>query len=332
MSRCKLVLLILAGWVPAASAAGLSFDAPTSLQLEYLVEIKPTAVKGEIMKLWVPYPLENSFQKVVHFSANSPWPYQVTSESKFGNKMLYFSGKVPETPLTLRFKYHVIRQPYRGLKKEEIGKFDQPSLYLSEDKLIPFCPEIVKLSRQEGKGGETPYEKIKAFYRYIVRTMKYDKSGEGWGRGDAVWACSTKRGNCTDFHSLFIAMSRVQKIAARFEIGFPIPSDQEKGEIAGYHCWAEAYDPVQGWIPVDATEAKKSGKVDEYFGALPSNRISFSRGRDIVLNPPQKGESLNYFVYPYAEVGGKPYPNVDKKLFFKVLKLSAKPESLKNID
>lgn len=324
MSRFKLVLFILAGWVPAADGAGLPFDVPTKLQLEYLVEIKPTAAMSEVIQLWVPYPLENSYQKVVHFEADSPWSYQVTSESRFGNKMLYLSGKLPETPLVLRFKYQVIRQPYRGLKKEEIGKFDQPSLYLSEDKLIPLFPEIVKLSQQEGRRKKTSHEKIKAFYRYIVRTMKYDKSGEGWGRGDAVWACSNKRGNCTDFHSLFIAMSRVQKIAARFEIGFPIPGDQEKGEIAGYHCWAEAFDPVHGWIPIDATEAKKSGKVDEYFGALPSNRISFSRGRDIVLNPPQKGESLNYFVYPYAEVGGKPYPDVDKKLFFKVLKSTTK--------
>ena len=26
--------------------------------------------------------------------------------------------------------------------------------------------------------------------------------------GDAVWACTSKYGNCTDFHSLFIGMAR----------------------------------------------------------------------------------------------------------------------------
>lgn len=29
-------------------------------------------------------------------------------------------------------------------------------------------------------------------------------------------------------------------------------------------------------------------------------------GRDLVLNPPQSGEPLNYFMYPYAEADGKP--------------------------
>ena len=28
-------------------------------------------------------------------------------------------------------------------------------------------------------------------------------------------------------------------------------------------------------------------------------------GRDVVLNPPQAGPSLNTFGYPYAEMGGK---------------------------
>ena len=35
--------------------------------------------------------------------------------------------------------------------------------------------------------------------------MRYDKSGIGWGRGDALYACDAKRGNCTDFHALLMA-------------------------------------------------------------------------------------------------------------------------------
>jgi hypothetical protein len=36
------------------------------------------------------------------------------------------------------------------------------------------------------------------------------------------------------------------------------------------------------------------------------NRLQFSGGRDIRLDPPQQGEPLNYFIYPYAELDGKP--------------------------
>ena len=69
--------------------------------------------------------------------------------------------------------------------------------------------------------------------------MKYSKEGKGWGRGDSDWACDSKFGNCTDFHSLFISLARSQKIPAKFEIGFPLPDKRGAGDIPGYHCWAK---------------------------------------------------------------------------------------------
>jgi transglutaminase-like putative cysteine protease len=160
-------------------------------------------------------------------------------------------------------------------------------------------------------GKTSQLEKARAIYDYVFDTMRYDKTGTGWGHGDVLWACDSKRGNCTDFHSLFIAMARSQGIPARFEIGFPLPADKRSSEIAGYHCWAEFFDPQNGWIPVDISEAwKHPVKKDYFFGAHDTDRIQFSVGRDLKLNPQQQAEPLNYFVYPYVEVAGKAYSNV----------------------
>jgi len=150
--------------------------------------------------------------------------------------------------------------------------------------------------------------KARAIYDYVIATMRYDKSGTGWGNGDAIWACTAKRGNCTDFHSLFIGMMRAAGVPARFEIGFSLPEDQHGGTIPGYHCWAEFYVAPYGWIPVDASEAwKHPEKKNYFFGAHDDNRLQFSVGRDIRLDPPQQGEPLNYFIYPYAELDGKTF-------------------------
>jgi transglutaminase-like putative cysteine protease len=136
--------------------------------------------------------------------------------------------------------------------------------------------------------------------------MKYDKSLTGWGRGDAVWAYDCKCGNCTDFHSLFISLARANKIPAKFEIGFSLPPQRGSGDVAGYHCWAWFRDAT-GWVPVDISEANKDPKMKEYyFGNLTEDRVVFTTGRDLTLAPKQDGEPLNYFVFPYAEVGGKP--------------------------
>ena len=132
-----------------------------------------------------------------------------------------------------------------------------------------------------------------------------------------LYACNAKKGNCTDFHSLFIAMARSQGIPARFEIGFSVPADKSSGEIAGYHCWAEFFNPQNGWVPVDISEAwKHPEKKDYFFGGHDADRIQFSMGRDLKLNPAQQGEPLNYLVYPYAEVDGKEFSKVSLAFSF----------------
>jgi transglutaminase-like putative cysteine protease len=159
--------------------------------------------------------------------------------------------------------------------------------------------------------------KAKAAYDYLFTTMRYDKAGSGWGRGDAVWACDAKHGNCTDFHSPFIGMLRADGIPARFDIGFPLPDNKDQGDIPGYHCWAEFYATKIGWVPVDISEAwKAKEKQDYFFGTVDANRVQFSTGRDITLSPKQSGPALNYFVYPYVEVDGKPYDKLDKQFSF----------------
>jgi len=179
--------------------------------------------------------------------------------------------------------------------------------FLEPDRRVPLAGTIAELSAEQTNGIQDPLAKARAIYDYVIATMRYDKSGTGWGNGDAIWACTAKRGNCTDFHSLFIGMMRAAGIPARFEIGFPLPADQHAGAIAGYHCWAEFYVAPYGWIPVDASEAwKHPEKKNYFFGAHDDNRVQFTVGRDIRLDPAQQGDPLNYFIYPYAEVDGKP--------------------------
>jgi transglutaminase-like putative cysteine protease len=78
----------------------------------------------------------------------------------------------------------------------------------------------------------------------------------------------------------------------------------KSGTIPGYHCWAEFYSGGE-WVPVDASEAwKHPDRHDYYFGHLDADRVAFTSGRDLVLEPPQQGEPLNYLIYPYVEIDG----------------------------
>ncbi|MGH7860231.1 MAG: transglutaminase-like domain-containing protein [Candidatus Binatia bacterium] len=313
MAKFERALVLVAAVVAAGAAAlaaggsaGDPWKTPARYEFEYRVGLEKIAPQGGRVSLWVPYPAENDAQKLLQADVRSPWPWELRTEKKFGNRMIYTEGPAESAKGDFVLRVEVERRPYAGVRRGA-GAFEgnlSPALYGGPDRLVPHSGLIEKIAREESRGLSTNEEKIQAFYDYVYRTMTYNKDGKGWGEGDAIWACTSKRGNCTDFHSLFIGMLRSQEIPARFLIGFPIP-DGEGGEIGGYHCWAEFYDDRTGWLPVDASEAKKKGLKEAYFGALPNDRIEFTLGRDVVLDPPQKGEALNYFIYPYAEVDGK---------------------------
>jgi hypothetical protein len=101
-----------------------------------------------------------------------------------------------------------------------------------------------------------------------------------------------------------MSLARAKGIPARFIIGFPMTAKDHV--VTGYHCWAEFYVAGKGWVPVDPSEASKSSDPNvrtSLFGNLDSDRLEFTIGRDLKLNP-RTSEALNYFIYPRAEAAG----------------------------
>jgi transglutaminase-like putative cysteine protease len=273
---------------------------------------------GKKVRIWIPAAQSDAYQEMKIISARGDLPLKKTSESRFGNQ-IYLAETSGSTQPELHFdvEYDVIRhervalgQTAPHLVAASLSSTEKQQ-DLQPDVLVPVTGLPADLAAKVTQGLTQPLEKARAIYDYVFTTMRYDKTGTGWGQGDVLYACDAKKGNCTDFHSLFIAMARSQGIPARFEIGFPLPPDKHSAEIAGYHCWSDFWIDGKGWIPVDISEAwKHQEKHDYFFGSHDVNRIQFSMGRDLRLNPPQEGKPLNYFVYPYVEVDGQEFPNV----------------------
>jgi hypothetical protein len=279
---------------------------------------------GEKVRVWIPAAHSEAFQTVKVISATGDLPLKKNHESKYGNEMYYAeASKAKQRELHFEVVYDVVRHERLtlGIYSPHLAAVKiadrERKEYLAPDALVPTTGLPAELAVKVTEGKATPLDKARAIYDYVFTTMRYDKTGTGWGRGDVLYACDAKKGNCTDFHSLFIAMARSQGIPARFEIGFPLPPDKRSAEIAGYHCWADFFEPQHGWIPVDISEAwKHPEKKDYFFGAHDANRMEFTMGRDLELSPKQDGKPLNYFVYPYVEIAAKEYPNVSTAFSF----------------
>ena len=261
-----------------------------------------------VAKIWIPVPSDMPEQQVSIVRQDLPAEAHVGVEPKYRNAYIYFEaraddlGKVP-----LKIVYHVRRSEVCGeagdpTTTEELAKF------LKADSKVPVGgkPSALLVGQLLPDDQRDLARKL---YDLVDDRMAYRKDQPGWGTGDAEWACDSRFGNCTDFHSLFISLARSAHIPAKFEIGFGLPELRGSGAVPGYHCWAKFKPQGHGWIPVDISEANRHPeKRDYFFSHLCENRVAFTTGRDLTLGPDQKGPPINFFVYPYVEVDGKPYP------------------------
>jgi uncharacterized protein (TIGR03000 family) len=278
-----------------------------------------TGLADKAARVWLPVPSASDEQDIdIADKSSLPAGCKIAREPIYGNQLLYADLKGDKDGnASLAVTYKVVRREVVGPSNPDVPDARLIARYLEPDKLVPIEGKPLELI----KGKPVPIDQLvagKMFYDVVNAHMRYSKEGTGWGRGDSVWACDSKYGNCTDFHSLFISLARAHKIPAKFEIGFPLPPARGEGEIGGYHCWAYFKPEGRGWVAVDISEANKEPKLkDYYFGKLTEDRVTFSTGRDFDLVPKQDGERRNFFIYPYVEVDGKELPAQQVKRQFR---------------
>jgi transglutaminase-like putative cysteine protease len=328
VSSVLLALLFSAALVAQTAAPEKQkFSAPSrKFRFNYSFTVKDIPAGTKLVRVWVPVAHTDEHQTVRLVHVTSPVQTRMTEDAEYGNHILYAEIHNPvQSSVDFSLQYEVTRREYsRGDYAQVAAKDTAPGVnpatmtrYVQPDKLIPTDGKIKELAVEITSKQPGTVAKAKAAYDYLFNTMRYDKTGTGWGRGDAIWACDSKHGNCTDFHSVFIGIMRADNIPARFDIGFPVPDNAERGDIAGYHCWAEFFARNTGWVPVDISEAwKAKEKANYFFGSIDANRVQLSTGRDITLSPQQDGGPVNYLVYPYIEVDGKTYDGMTKQFSY----------------
>jgi transglutaminase-like putative cysteine protease len=212
-------------------------------QFTYVVKVPAIAGRGDttgrVLRLWAPLPQGDRYQRISDPRIISPVPYRV-GHAADGNLDAYIvlRGRQLRNPAEIRIQFDVLRRervvrlPAAASGPAAEGEWagDPPGCresarsgrqahaelapYRKPNRMIPLDGIIAQLSTQTTQGNADPLEKARKIYEYVVAHMRYDKTGTDWGRGDAVWACSSHRGNCTDFHSLFIGMARAAGIPA----------------------------------------------------------------------------------------------------------------------
>ena len=288
----------------ANAVAVQAADAPAIIkgsdQFEFVYRVKLPEIKGDA-RVWIPLAKTDAFQTVTEEELSIPMKWEKVQDRDYGNNICVLYPQPADSGKTVEVRYRVVRKE----KAPYPADATETARYLRPEKLVPVNETFKTLALKAVAEKSDDLERAKALYDHVIDRMRYDKSGTGWGRGDAVYACDARTGNCSDFHAYFIALARSIGIPARFAIGATIPADKNEGTIEGYHCWAEVLADGR-WVPVDISEAWKNPKLaDYYFGHNPANRFELTKGRDLIVDPEPASGPINFLAYPLLEMNGE---------------------------
>lgn len=323
----------------ALAAAASSLQGRRSIDLTYSINISAlnndNHKDAKLLRVWIPVPSEDTHQRILDIDiVNAPADVELNMDALWGNSMIYFELPARLSKgLDFEIRYRIERiddvmamgvEPHSHEDKSQLFKrFLEPSRQAIQDK------RVKRLAERAVKGRKGSLDKARGIYDFTLENMEYTNKIPGYGKGNVNRAClaigegKKGSGNCTDFHSLFTALMGVEQIPSVFEMGISLKEKNAKNvEAEGYHCWVSFFVPGKGWVAADLSEAVKTpSKRDYYFGAIDSDRIKFSQGRDILLNPAQEGEPLNFFgPAPYMELGALPFTDFELKITYSDIK------------
>jgi transglutaminase-like putative cysteine protease len=292
--------LALFGLLVSSTLLPASGPAERRFHVEYATEIRVPAGTSTLA-IWLPYPARDENQSVSNIQVDSPLELRIGKDG-LENTIAHFEAAAPRSgTVPIKISVDVARREYvrKDFARASVTAGRRPAYlraYLGSDELVPLNATVRELSAQVTAGKKKPLDKARAIYDHVVTSLKGDESV-----------------------SAFLGLARAAGIPARFSIGFGLPSAKE-GAIEGHRSWAEFWLDGYGWVPVGTWEAAEHPeKRDYFFGAHDANRVQLSTGRDLVLNPRQAGPPVNFFVYPYVEIDGKPSANYTTKLTFREL-------------
>jgi hypothetical protein len=254
----KSVLILVIFCLPIAPATS-DADNPAIVkgtdEFEFVYRVKLPEIKGEA-RAWMPLAKTDAFQTVTEENLNIPVKWQRVQDRDYGNDICVLYPQPSDSDKTVEIRYRVVRKEKVSYSATEA----EAARYLRPEKLVPINETFRTLAEKTAAGKNDDLERAKALYGHVMGRMRYDKSGTGWGHGDAMYACDAHTGNCTDFHAYFIALARSIGIPGRFAIGATIPADKNEGTIDGYHAGRNFWRMVAGFPLISA----KHGRIQSW--------------------------------------------------------------------
>ena len=196
----------------------------------------------------------------------------------------------PGETRTIEIRYSIvlydIQTDMSSCKGALLEDFTQPELYIESNN-----PQIIELAETLSANKDTVCDQVRSFYDHIGNTLTYTYNNRSWG---AQATFGDMGADCTEFASLLIALSRAEKIPARYLEGVLYLENKSENANKVEHAWVDVWLPGNGWSPMDPTLGRSSITRNDYFGKIPSDHFIVTVGKN-----PSTLRGSNYYTYMY---------------------------------
>ncbi len=205
----------------------------------------------------------------------SPKDYELVVD-EYGNHYAEFDfSKQPAgTTQTVKIDYQVVvnelAYDLSTCQGELPDEYIQPELHIESAN-----PQIVALASILSRGKDTVCQQVRAFYDYIGDKLVYSPNGQNWG---AQAALGPMGADCTEYSDLLVALSRAQRIPARYFEGLLYLDEGTNALAKIEHAWPDVFMPSIGWVALDPTLGRSLGKRDTYFAHYTPDHIIVTMG------------------------------------------------------
>ena len=230
---------------------------PVSRQMRYAFTLQNTT--NRLLKhaeFWTYVPVkQTSTQRCVHLETYHP--YQLILD-ELGNQILHFAfDNLPPYAakiITIKADLELSDTPNRTFV-QDVERFLQAEKYVESDE-----PELCRFAekfkdRKQIKTAEN-------IFRWVAENMQY--TGYSGNDRGALYALRNKRGDCTEYMYLFVALCRANGIPAR-GIGGYVCRANAFLKPSDYHNWAEFYQ-AGAWRIADPQKKVFAQNQSDYIG------------------------------------------------------------------
>jgi transglutaminase-like putative cysteine protease len=330
--------------VHAFDGAASNTVQPKHASFQIKNEFKVQPPKGaKMVRMWFAVPQEDAASAIHAFRVTADFPVQYFRDD-WGNRVGYAEVNAPAgSPITIQEEFELTRTEIRNTidpaKTRPLTDQERAALfaYLQPSTHVVVSDQVKSLSASIVGGETNPILAARKIYNWTLENVDYWVKDPDHLKaspvGSTEYCLRTKTGNCTDFHSLFASLAMAAGIPTRMVYGSLLKPTLNGVHIDGsYHCWIYFFAPNYGWLPLDVSLANIYGKefpvtdknqklvelttatgykgldpskVDYYFGNLDERRVTWSMGRDLIMQPPQEDGPVNALTKIYVEIDGK---------------------------